>query len=111
MRPSTLVPARARAAWLAVPRWWITPTIPFTAGLLICTAQTTPVQAQLLRGTLDTTASGILGTGVTLGTTEAGTGILGTGLNVGTRAEASSEPVWSSARLAQATDCSAPVST
>ncbi|MBA9061920.1 hypothetical protein [Methylobacterium fujisawaense] len=84
MRPSTLVPARARAAWLAVPRWWITPTIPLTAGLLICTAQTTPVQAQLLRGTLDTTTGSILGTGVTLGTTAPGTGILGTGLNVGT---------------------------
>ncbi len=44
----------------------------------------TPASAQLLRGTLDTTGGGILGTGVSLGTTTPGGGLIGTGLTVGT---------------------------
>lgn len=44
-----------------------------------------PAQAQLLRGLLDTTSgAGVLGTGITVGTTGPGDGILGTGLVVGT---------------------------
>ncbi|MEH3063416.1 MAG: hypothetical protein PGN33_11930 [Methylobacterium radiotolerans] len=58
--------------------------IPIAAGLLLCTALATPAQAQLLRGALDTTTNGILGTGLTIGTSSPGSGVLGTGLNVGT---------------------------
>jgi len=43
-----------------------------------------PAQAQLLRGTLDTTGGGILGTGLSLGTTTAGSGLVGSGLTLGT---------------------------
>ena len=50
------------------------------AGLLAAS----PAHAQLLRGALDTAGGGILGTGLTVGTTSPGTGVLGTGLNVGT---------------------------
>jgi len=58
--------------------------IPIATGLLLCTALATPARAQLLRGTLDTTTNGILGTGLTVGTSSPGSGVLGTGLNVGT---------------------------
>ncbi|WP_244633119.1 MULTISPECIES: hypothetical protein [Methylobacterium] len=58
--------------------------IPIATGLLLCTALATPARAQLLRGTLDTTTNGILGTGLTIGTSSPGSGVLGTGLNVGT---------------------------
>ncbi|MGU3418816.1 hypothetical protein [Methylobacterium sp. D54C] len=58
--------------------------IPIATGLLLCTALATPAQAQLLRGALDTTSNGILGTGLTIGTSSPGSGVLGTGLNVGT---------------------------
>ncbi|WCS22582.1 hypothetical protein LOK46_15380 [Methylobacterium sp. NMS14P] len=69
---------------LAVTRPSAGRAIPIAAGLLLCTALATPAQAQLLRGALDTTTNGILGTGVTIGTSSPGSGVLGTGLNVGT---------------------------
>lgn len=84
MRPLTVVPAVPRTAMLAVTRPSAGRAIPIAAGLLLCTALATPAQAQLLRGALDTTTNGILGTGVTIGTSSPGSGVLGTGLNVGT---------------------------
>ncbi|WP_244625636.1 hypothetical protein [Methylobacterium mesophilicum] len=45
---------------------------------------TSPAQAQLLRGTLDTSGGGILGTGLGISTSAPGSGLLGTGLQVST---------------------------
>ena len=50
------------------------------SGLLLAS----PVQAQLLRGTLDTSGNGILGTGIGVSTSAPGGGLLGTGLQVNT---------------------------
>ena len=50
------------------------------SGLLLAS----PVQAQLLRGTLDTGGNGILGTGLGVSTSAPGGGLLGTGLQIGT---------------------------
>ncbi|KTS48994.1 Hep_Hag repeat-containing protein [Methylobacterium radiotolerans] len=84
MRPLTVVPAVPRTAMLSAIRPGAARAIPIAAGLLLCTALATPARAQLLRGTLDTTTNGILGTGLTIGTSSPGSGVLGTGLNVGT---------------------------
>lgn len=84
MRPLTVVPVTPRTAMIAVIRPGAARAIPIAAGLLLCTALATPAQAQLLRGALDTTTNGILGTGLTIGTSSPGSGVLGTGLNVGT---------------------------
>ena len=84
MRPLTVVPVTPRTAMIAVIRPGADRAIPIAAGLLLCTALATPAQAQLLRGALDTTTNGILGTGLTIGTSSPGSGVLGTGLNVGT---------------------------
>jgi trimeric autotransporter adhesin len=59
-------------------------TRPFVAALLLAAPLSTPARAQLLRGALDTTGNGVLGTGLTVGTTAPGSGVLGTGLTVGT---------------------------
>ncbi|MDP4024985.1 hypothetical protein Q8W71_20360 [Methylobacterium sp. NEAU 140] len=80
MRISTFVPARPRTARAGAPR---RKTLPLLGGLLLVAPLATPAEAQLLRGTLDT-GNGILGTGITLGTSAPGSGVLGTGLNVGT---------------------------
>lgn len=54
-------------------------------GTVLLVSAAGPAQAQLLRGLLDTGAgSGVLGTGLTVGTTAPGGGVLGTGLTVGT---------------------------
>ncbi len=84
MRPLTVVPAVPRTAMLSAIRPGAARAIPIATGLLLCTALATPARAQLLRGTLDTTTNGILGTGLTIGTSSPGSGVLGTGLNVGT---------------------------
>ncbi|WP_457108637.1 hypothetical protein [Methylobacterium sp. P5_C11] len=84
MRPSTIVPALPRTAMAAIAKPRLARITPIAAGLLICTALATPALAQLLRGTLDTTTNGILGTGITIGSSCPRSGILGTGLNVGT---------------------------
>lgn len=84
MRPLTVVPAVPRTAMLSAIRPAAARAIPIATGLLLCTALATPARAQLLRGTLDTTTNGILGTGLTIGTSSPGSGVLGTGLNVGT---------------------------
>ncbi len=84
MRPLTVVPAVPRTAMLSAIRPGAARAIPIATGLLLCTALATPARAQLLRGTLDTTTNGILGTGLTVGTSSPGSGVLGTGLNVGT---------------------------
>jgi trimeric autotransporter adhesin len=59
------------------------------AAYLVCTGLSgllfmSPAQAQLLRGTLDTSGNGILGTGLGISTSAPGSGILGTGLQVST---------------------------
>ena len=54
-----------------------------TTGLFGAVAAS-PAHAQLLRGGFDTTGGGILGTGLSVGTTTPGSGIVGTGLTVGT---------------------------
>lgn len=84
MRPLTVVPAVPRTAMLSAIRPGAARAIPIATGLLLCTALATPARAQLLRGTLDTTTNGILGTGLTIGTSSPGSGVLGTGLDVGT---------------------------
>lgn len=54
-------------------------------GTILLASAAGPAQAQLLRGLLDTgSGSGVLGTGLTVGTTAPGGGVLGTGLTVGT---------------------------
>ncbi|MCJ2060409.1 hypothetical protein MKL09_28270 [Methylobacterium sp. J-048] len=83
MRNSTDVPARPRTS-NAVLRRSAGRIGPLLAGTLLAIPVVAPAQAQLLRGTLDTTSGGILGTGLTVGTTSPGSGLLGTGLNVGT---------------------------
>lgn len=83
MRQMTVVPARPRTAKTASPRRAVDRAIPMLTGLLLTAPMASQAQAQLLRGTLDTTGS-ILGTRLTLGTSSPGSGLLGTGLNVGT---------------------------
>ena len=82
MRNSTDVPAGPRTSNAALCRT-AGRIAPLLAGALLALPVVAPAQAQLLRGTLDTTGGGILGTGITVGTTNPGTGVLGTGLNVG----------------------------
>ena len=54
-------------------------------GTVLLVSCVGPARAQLLRGLLDSDpGTGVLGTGLTLGTTSPGTGILGTGLSVST---------------------------
>ena len=84
MRPFTVASALPRATMAAVSHPHLARIMPIAAGLLLCAALATPAHAQLLRGTLNTTTDGILGTGITIGTSSPGSGILGTGLNVGT---------------------------
>ncbi|MCJ2143034.1 hypothetical protein [Methylobacterium sp. E-066] len=83
MRNSTDVPALPRTSH-AVLRRSVGRIAPLLAGTLLAIPVVAPAQAQLLRGTLDTTSGGILGTGLTVGTSSPGNGLLGTGLNVGT---------------------------
>ena len=83
MRISNLVPSRLRTQAVVATARPRRRTIPLIPGLLLAIPLAVPAQAQLLRGTLDTTG-GVLGTGLTVGTTGPGSGILGTGLNVGT---------------------------
>ena len=59
------------------------------AALLLCSGLpglvvASPAQAQLLRGTLDTSGGGILGTGLSVSTSDPGSGLLGTGVQIGT---------------------------
>jgi hypothetical protein len=56
-----------------------------TIGCLAVALLSTPAQAQLIRGSLDSgSGGGLLGTGVTVGTGSAGTGLIGSGLSVNT---------------------------